>query len=436
MRSPTLLDKMAALLESVAPRLIDAALVILLLRRLAPEDIGLLERTQAAVLPVMLFFLSPEQLLYKKFSTWKAEGPDACRARIGALRHFCWLKGLAGLALAFLFSIRAAGPNFALFCAFTWAFSRTLGPQIIAIDREYLRISGRVTNAFALVSIQKLLFFAGVVVVAFVWSASPLPGLAAVGAGSILFSGLAATAQSRRLDGRVTKKAPKERQPLFSTMRAVLKETLVPFSFWSHVNYVIGSSIESLDVLTLGVLGFPNRVLGIYGAAVRVANFGIAVPTALYTWFAMRLAQAPKGAPSRTSLATVARPTLYLVVVAVAQTTVLIAASHLIAQVLGSARWTEDERQTFARYLTPLVLGIGLYSTVFSLVAWLKLCVDVRALFARVFLPWLAVAGAIYFFVGVRGDAMNVARANIACYASYMFFVLLFVRKFKIDTRD
>ncbi len=432
--SKPLVDKMSAALEAILPRGIDVLLVVLILRSLAPEDVGLLETSQTIVTPTMLLFLSPEQLLYKCLPSWKSEADGTHLSRVRSLRHFCWLKGLAGVVLALLFSLRADGFHLALLSTFLWAFSRSLAPQIIGIDREYLRICGRFRDAFLLVFSQKLLFLIGTLVALRTHLGQPLVALACAGVLSTLASVATSHLLASSVDGPPIGKEVSSRKAARYDVMTIFREAFTRFSLWAHVEYVIANSIESMDVLTLGVLGFSKRTVGIYGAAVRVANFGFALPMAISMWYSARIGQAGDGSAVRRSAASALRPTLLLLLVAAIQTLFFVAGAPLIAQILGSTRWTDPEKLNFSRYLVALALGCGVYILTLGAMTWLKLLCDVRSLFFRIYAPWLIFSAGLYYHFGSTGNVMGIAWANIACYAAYGLLIVVYLRRPLLDT--
>ncbi|RYZ87968.1 MAG: hypothetical protein EOP06_11775, partial [Proteobacteria bacterium] len=118
----------------------DAIFSLALVAVFPPEEFSKLALAQAAVAPLLLFFIAPEAVMYKDFGAWNARGIGYTAANLRGFRIVGWWK--AGLAILISAIVASFGSNQSIrFFSMIWAFSLVLMPQIAGPDREYLRLS-------------------------------------------------------------------------------------------------------------------------------------------------------------------------------------------------------------------------------------------------------------------------------------------------------
>ena len=400
-------------------RLIDSVLAFMLIWLLPLEFLGMVEVVQALIAPLLFAFLSAEPLLYRHFSEWKTESIESFQTRVAALRLFCWIKGLGGLVFSVLITlVWPSQSHTATFYALIWAFSRTLGPQVIAVDREFMRLDGRFGSALMINLGQKLILIVGLLLATHQQGSSILPVLAGAGALSVVASAILSRFLNHkiRFHGGYQKTAKQ-------TLRAIFKE----FTIWNHFNYVLSIWTQTLDMFWLGVLHVPLRAAGIYSAALKVANFSFALPLAVSTFFSVRLSRAAPDAPERRDWRRVGRPTLALGGVAILQAAAVMAAAQLLAFLFSRGRWAPDEISDFVKYLRWIECGTAVYCFSFFAVSWINICASVRDFFWRVMAPWTLGSGLVYLLAYLNYGMFGLAVANLPVYFGFLALLAAFL---------
>ncbi len=411
-------------LEHGVTRAADAVTTLVLLWALPAETFSRLALAQAFVAPALLFFLSPEQVLYRDFARWQREGPGPLAARLRALRLFGWGKGQLALPLAaaLAFGLPDGSYSERLF-ALVWAFSLALGPQIAGADREYLRLGLRLKELNAISLWQKVSLLGGTAA-----AAVALPGRMEALAGAALFSVLSSALLARwrvrvclRIEGADGEALRGRRGP---PVLATLADSLGTFSIWNHFLGVIANWIQTLDLFFLGVfqasLQLPARELGLYAATLKLAGFSQALPLALSNLFSVRLgrASADDRVARQAELGLVVRSTAWLGGAAIVQGALILALAPWAIGVLSHGRWTEEEQTRMVGWFGWVLCGAVLLTLTYIPASWLVIRGRIRAVFFAVSLPWLAFSLGIYGVAASAAGADGVARGNVAVSAA------------------
>jgi O-antigen/teichoic acid export membrane protein len=151
-------------LEHGLTRVADAATSLVLLWVLSPELFSSLALAQAMVAPALLFFISPETVLYRDFAKWREEGTNAVAARLHAFGRFAVGKGQFAFVLALVLAfVPTAATYLDCLCALIWAFALALAPQLSGPEREFLRLSLRLKTLNLISLTQKCFLLGGTV---------------------------------------------------------------------------------------------------------------------------------------------------------------------------------------------------------------------------------------------------------------------------------
>jgi hypothetical protein len=405
-------------LEHGLTRVADAGTSIVLLWALSTETFSRLALAQAWVAPLLLLFISPEAVLYRDFARWKEEGPSALAARLRALRLFGWGKGQAAVvvALAGAWVLKTSGFGDGVstwstqFFALLWAFALVLSPQISGADREFLRLDLRLRELNAISLYQKASLLVGTLAAAFMCP-DRVDLLAIVAVLSVLTTAWLARwrVRSALYQMGATREALAGR--VGPSYVRTLSDALGTFSIWTHLSGVLANWIQSMDVFFLGVFRFPAREVGLYAAALKLANFSFAAPIALSNLFSIWVGRRTQTQDGRArELYEVKRLSFWLALGAIAQALVLAAMAPWIFEFLSHGRWTGEEQARMVHWFYWILLGSGILSSTFLVGSWLVLRQRVDQLFYRISLPWvgfsiLAYAGATWW-AGPDGAAM------------------------------
>jgi hypothetical protein len=427
-------------LEHAVTRVSDALTTLVLLWALVPEVFSRLAIAQAWVAPLLLVFISPEAVLYRDFGKWRSEGADLFASRLRALRLFAWGKAQLALVLSFAaaFFVTFQGAWFEKFSALVWAFSLALAPQVAGPDREFLRLDLKLKELCVLSLFQKAVLFGGTITAALVYQGKPmlLPALAAVAALSAIGTAFVARFISRRVlvkDGAGPEflSGRKGIAPL-----ALIQEAVRTFSIWSHVQGVISNWIQTMDVFLLGVFGLPARMIGLYAASLKLANFSMAMPLALSNLFSVWIGRRIPSDEGRTrEKREVRRFTFILLAANIAQAALLLLIAPWAFKALSHGRWTEAEQTMMLGWLFWILLGsIGITSNAL-LGSWLVVRASIVKMFFWISLPWLAGSVIAYALVIRAFGFDGAAKGNAIVAVIYLVLLALFIKLRRLTQR-
>jgi len=410
------------LMEHGITRGADAASSLLLLWALTPELFSKLALAQAAIAPLLFFFLSPETVMYRDYSVWQKEGRHGIAGRIRAFRRLSWGKGQLAIVLSLGLALLWPGEGLSWsdrFFSLIWAFSLSLAPQISGPDREFLRMELRIRELSWLSFFQKLSLLAGTAVAALIF-----PGNLFALAGFAAISALGTAWMAR---WRAEKRLPVGAGAIDPIH--VLKESLTSFSLWQHLLGVVLNWVQTMDVLILGVFRFPAREVGLYAAVLKLANLTTAAPNALCNLLSVWIGRRDRGTGLADERRRIGELSLLLVAAIVAQAIALWFVSPWILSALSHGRWSGEEMIVMRRWLAWMLTGIGLFASTFMLSSWLALRTQVASMFVRVYLPFGVFALATYSALAWRWGLEGAAGGNVAVMVIYWILLIAYDRR-------
>ncbi len=434
-------------IEHAVTRFSDAGLSLVLIWALSPENFGKLALAQAWVAPMLLFFISPETVLYRDYSKWKDEGRTAFSARLKALRLMGWAKAQAALIISVIgmfFLPLGESSLWIRFSILLWAFSFTIAPQIGGADREFLRVGLRLRELNIVSLFQKLSLLLVTITVGLFYP-SRFEFLAA---GSV-FSALSSAFLARFFALRALRAMPDREIKGLPDPMSTLLESFQTFAIWNHLAGVCNNWVLTLDLFCLGLV-FTGHVsspasIGLYAIALKIANFSLALPTALTNFFMVWIGhQKPAHSGNswvREELTQVKKLGLQVAGAAALQNLVLWLVSPFILNLLSHGRWTPDEQLAIQNWLKWILLGTTLYIAALVPAYWMIVRGQVRKLTVQVYIPWLVSAFAIYCGVAgyMRAEASQyseiplnwLAMANVVVGALFPGLVIQFIGRIK-----
>ncbi len=419
-------------LEHAWVRIADALITLVILRAFTPELFGALAIVQTWVSIALWFFIPPSTVLYWKFRDWQDRGGAEFRQNIILIRRTAWAAGLLAVLVSGVLTVILGGErqHVTLF-ALIWSFSIALGPQIVGVDREFLRLSLAMKTLNILGWLQKLLLLGAVIAVSVAFPGN-MVALGASGAIVLILSVLVhKICVDRRLAVGVTDAASSAAaQAGWSRWVAILRETGHVFALPAHVLGVVQNTVLTLDLFFVGLLLSDVRMAGIYATAVKLTNLLMALPTALSNFYSVLLGRRKKPEDLRSEAPEVLRGSLALgAVTAVCSVIGYVIFPHVLPW-LNHGRWTTDETEQFLRWTPWMLAGVTVYAVGAVPVAWLTLRENLGRLVRRVHFPWLAGAAAIYAGAVYVGGFDGVARANIAVFVLQLVLITVFLRSY------
>jgi hypothetical protein len=416
-------------LEQGITRATDALTGLVLIWVLQPEIFSELVLAQAWVAPTLLLFLCPEGSVYRDLAGWKRAGPDHVAGSLRALRLFAWAKVVvaivAGLLLAGVIPGRAAFSS--RIAAVLWAYFIALGPQIGGPDREFLRLELRLRTLNVLTIIQKTTLLGGTILVSVIAGTelAPLAAVAALSATVCAFLAWRCSVAVLRSQGASAAGLSGHGAP---PIRETLSRTLLTFTLWQHLSQTLNVWIRTMDLFFLGLFGLPARVLGLYGAALKVANLATAVPMAAMSLFTVWLGRKDVPRP-REERRFVLRITLL-----VGLGTLLIAVAialclPVILRLLSHGRWTPEEIATMSGWIHWMLAAGTVFITPILLLWWLALRTSYARLFLEVYVPWTAVSLVLFAVAAGLGGAEWAVRMSVVVGAVYPVLILVRFRR-------
>jgi hypothetical protein len=422
-------------LEHALIRVSDAFVSMLLLWILSPEFFSQLALAQAAVSPFLILFIAPENLIYRDYARWKESGPEAIAARLRVFRLFAWGKWQFAVLISGVMAWYWSDSRYFhvgklnCFLELVWAFSLVMAPQVSGPDREFLRLDLRLKEVNALGVFQKLSLVAGTVIAVYRAPGQIGPLTTAVVLSTALTALLARWRVVQALGARHGQELPLAPVivEVFNSMRQV--------SFWQHLSGVILNWVQTMDMLFLGMFGFAARAVGLYAAALKIANVSIALPTALANlfsiWLGRRGAQGKRG-----EIGHLKRLSLMMLAVNTIQAVVIWELSPWLIHMLSHGRWSDFECAEVRAWLTWILAGAALLGAALPVSSWLVLRARVSKVFYQVYLPWGLMSAAIYFLgilassrAGLTGP-MAAAMANVLVSVVFLMLLASFVKSY------
>ena len=435
--SPWLKHGFWNVLEHGLIRLTDSLVSLTLLWVLAPESFAKVALAQAWVAPMLFLFISPETVIYRDFSLWKAEGPASLSAHLRALRLFSWGKALVAVLIATLIAyVFPVGDGFnQRFYLILWAFSLSLAPQLSGADREFLRLDLKIRQLTAITFYHKLTLLAGTVYVAFQFR-NRMDLLAGVAIFSTLLSTsvahLWARAGLREMGASAGDLRTSHAHPL-----RVISEGLKSFSIWGHFTSVIMNWVMSMDLFILGMVGLEARQLGIYASVLKLANFSFALPVALASLFSVWIGRKAGNSSSLVEEShRVRNLTGKLFFGSLLQAVLIGGLGPFAISFLSRGRWSANEQSHMVHWLYWILSGGVLIASTFLVTSWLALRGKMILLFYRVYFPWGVISlilytGTIQLSHGSKADAAAVTNVVVAVVFVLLLMVFLKANKGK-----
>lgn len=375
-------------LEHGLTRVADGLSTLILLWVLPPEAFSKLALAQAFVAPSLLFFLSPETVIYRDFAAWKKQGGHALAIRIRAFRFFAWGKGLLALLLAALGAAWGPGEGdfWLRFYAVIWAYALVLAPQICGADREYLRVDLKLEELNFLSLIQKGSLLGGTALAAFLFDGRvELIALAAVS--SVV---LTAVLARWRAEAHLIRRGASQTPVSWGEKWEFVWISVHSFSFWQHLSGVVLNWVQSMHLFFLGLYQFPAREVGLFAAVVKLANLSNALPMALANlysiWVGRRSGTATTVKEEERKL--LFRKTLFLFFTSSVQAIVLWLLSPYLFEWLSRGRWSAGEQVLMREWLAWVLVGAVLFGSSFLYSSWLTIRSEIRGLFVWVWMLW------------------------------------------------
>lgn len=409
------------ILEHSSTRVADAATTLLVLLILDTEVFGRLALAQAWVAPTLFFFVCPENVLYRDFRKWEAEGTSPFNAKLDILRRFAWAKAFVAIGVAA--AIARGETDF--FFALLWAFALSLGPQIFGPDREFLRTSLELGTLNRVNILQKFFLLLGTAAALLIWKGKV--SVLALQACFVVF--VFALIYRARAKAVILRKMGQPFPQREISFWKVIGDSLGSFSLWQHLASVVLNWIETMDLFFLGIFGYPPREVGLYAAALKLANFSKALPMALSNTYSVRLARTQDPVNEHRELKI---SVSVLLVVTLAQAVVLFFVSPWIFEFFSKGRWSTPEISTMRTWFGWILLAGVLNAPLFVLTAWLYVRTRARDVFLRLYLPLAVVSVFIYSSAAYSRSLQWVAISNVGVALLLVGLVLTrFFRQFR-----
>jgi len=384
--------------DHLLTRFADAGISILLIWMLAPESFSRLALAQAVAAPLLVFFLSPENVLYRDFAAVRALGAPGLRRHLSAFRRFAVAKAVFSVVPAALVAMLPWAGGLSpsgRFWGLLWALGWALSPQVSGPDRLFLRLDLRWRSLVAHTLFQKLSLVVAMVL-AVRWGRGDLATLAwATWLSLALSAGLALLLTELSLVRSPLAAPPAAAAP--ARRAAILLDSIRGFSFWAHLNGVLYGWSQTLDLFFLGVFPVAARDVGLYAVALKYSNFLLALPQGLMNLFNVWLGRTPPATGSE-AVAAERRRALrlsgWLLAGMVAAALLFRLAAPFVFRLFAHGRWVEADTQRMAGWLTAILVLPVAISALNFIDTWLTLRRSVRALLLEVGVPTLIVAGA------------------------------------------
>jgi hypothetical protein len=196
----------------------------------------------------------------------------------------------------------------------------------------------------------------------------------------------------------------------------IVAESVRSFSIWNHVLGVLFGWVQTMDLFCLGLAssatGISARELGLYGAVLKIANFAVALPTALGNLFNVWVGRSlSKGWHAEHRM--VARFTGWLFVANVAQIFILAMVSPWALDMLSHGRWSADEQARMLSWLSWILGGVLAMTSGYLYLYWQMLRGDIYRVLTRVTIPWAALSFIAYGVAAKMYGLDNVAMMNV-----------------------
>lgn len=387
----------------------DALSSLILIAALPSETFSQLVVAQAWVAPLLLLFLSPEVVIYRDYAKWKAEGDSALLARIRVFRNFALGKWAFAILISLLVTSVIPG-RAAPFWAFVWAFTLALTPQVLGPDRELLRLELKLKKLNVLNLFQKITLLLATIIASKAASGD-LRLLALLTAASTALTWIFLVATQPRVEKTKV------------SALSVLRDSVASYTLFSHVNGVIFNGVQTLDLLFLNYFKFPPSVLGLYGAALKLANFTQAIPMALSHTVQLWMGRQTE---NMTELQKVKKLSFGFFIGTGFQNLFLVFLSPWLISLLSHGRWTLEQQMMVRTWLTALLFGTWIFSSTFLWSGWLAIRTSTKQMLFQIYLPLLAASGVIYGLAAREFGPNGVAWANVVVYLIYAVFLLIF----------
>lgn len=421
-------------------RVSDALTSLVLLWALTPELFSKLALAQAVVSPALLFFVSPESILYRDYSKWQSQGDKVLFHRVSALRFFAWLKLVFAVLIAFILAHLAPGEGeWSLrFSALLWAFLLALGPQVSGADREFLRMSLRLRTLNFLNLYQKLTLFLGTLYVALV-RPEAVELLAVIAGFSTVTTAILGWSLNRAPNVEHATQDSGGLVDLIQSYFNVIVDALKSFSLWNHLSGVVLNWVQTMDLLFLGFFRFPAREVGLYAAVLKITGFTLALPLAFSNLFLVWLGRRHSSQSLQSQEKTfVVKFSGWMLLFSVVQCGVLYWLSPYLFEFLSRGRWSGEEILRMVDWLGVSLVGAVILGSTFILSSWLTVRSSVIKLFFQVGLVWcgfsVVLFGASSAFLGID-RVMQVRPIVFLIYALLMLvFGIRFMRRSQNQT--
>lgn len=407
--------------DHLVNRVIDAGIGVLLLVFLSVEDFSSLALAQAAIAPTLLFFVAPESILYRDFLGLTSE-------RFSAIRKFAWFKIVIAIALGFGLSF-VSGLRLEYFL---WGYCLAVGPQLLGPLKEYLRLSLKLKELQISNLLYKILLLLGVCVIlgglkaSFEWIVGWAWGCTILAWGFL------------RLQCAKLRNDPKRSIFGFSDLKSdwnELTSVLRDFSGWAHIQGVFQGWVQTLDLLTLGWVGAPTRLVGLYAAALKIANFSLVVCVSLGNLFSVKLARTEWGhsgvVKNEKDELGVKSFTFFGIGMGIAAVGTLLA--PWVFRALSRGKYSEVDIETLSRLLGIFLLSYAVLGATVIPSTWLTLRGHVQQTVKWIYVPWFLISLGIYYGASLKGVAMGeldpVAWANLPVAMVLYFALWIYTRK-------
>lgn len=416
------------ILEHGLARGMDAVATLAILWCVPTEVFSQLAIAQAYVAPALFFFVSPETVLYREFGKWAVEGPAPMLARLRMFRRFAWGKAILAVGLAGVLALSfpsPSGTDFGLvdrFAALLWAFSLPLLPQVTGPDREYLRLDLDLKTLNFITFFQRAVYLVLLVPAAKLFPRS-FPLIAGCGVATMFFTAwLARKKVEAKFVGVVPAAIPE------GSGGALIRRSLEGFSVWNHVSGVIIGWVQTMDVFFLGWFRLPAAEVGIYGVALKFANFTLAIPYAVSNLFVVFLGRTATP-DRRREVRLLVRFSVVLLAFAAVQAIVSYLLAPYVIHLFSRGRWTIDEEARIILWLKAILPASAIFAASLFWTGWLGIRTSFSRLVATVYVPWAVASAVIYAWAVHTGGPDAAARANLSIMGVFIF--LLAVSSFR-----
>lgn len=204
------------------------------------------------------------------------------------------------------------------------------------------------------------------------------------------------------------------------TMAAEIKQNLLSYSLWDHLNQSLIKYLYEIDTFFLSLFVTLTTV-GNYTVALRIANFSFILPSIIQNSVILALSRLEQTEKEYTTVNIFLR---YAIAVAVLQ----------VAAFFAIGKWyirlhTDEFVDEIFLYSMVIFAGTAILNSIRPLLSFIVTKLNVRKLFFRASIPMAVIVSALYPLGAYIGGGIGIAVANIACYIVWAGLLILFIKR-------